>query len=53
MTFPARDISFLHGIAPIGDKFLGPASLGPEGQQHALSGAFQATLHFHFGPSAP
>jgi hypothetical protein len=53
MSFPARDISFLHGIAPIGDKFLAPAELGPQGQKHALDGDFEATLYFHFGPSAP
>jgi len=35
MTFPEHDISFLHGIAPIGDKFLAPAELGPQGQKHA------------------
>lgn len=49
MTFPAHDISFLHGIAPIGDKFLAPAALGPEGAQNAANGEFKATLYFHFG----
>lgn len=49
MNFPAHDISFLHGIAPIGDKFLSAANLGPQGQQHVLSGSYQATLYFRFG----
>jgi hypothetical protein len=49
MTFPAHDISFLHGISAIGDKFLAPSELGPEGQQHALTAdSFSATLYFRF-----
>jgi beta-galactosidase/beta-glucuronidase len=51
MTFPAHEISFLQGIAPIGDKFLAPANLGPQGQQHQLNGAYQATIYFRFGQS--
>jgi hypothetical protein len=48
MSFPAHDISFLHGIAPIGDKFLAPAALGPQGAQNAANGDYSATLYFHF-----
>lgn len=33
-AFPAGDISFLNGISPIGDKFLKPEQLGPQGQQN-------------------
>jgi hypothetical protein len=43
-VFPAHDISFLHGIAPIGDKFLAPSALGPQAAQHMLDGTFEATI---------
>jgi hypothetical protein len=49
MSFPAHDLSFLHGIAPIGDKFLAPAALGPEGAPNAANGQYEGTLFFHFG----
>jgi hypothetical protein len=49
MTFPPRDISFLHGIAPIGDKFLAPADTGPEGAAHSVKGAHAGTIYFRFG----
>jgi hypothetical protein len=49
MSFPAHDISILHGIAPIGDKFTDPAMLGPQGAQHQLDGTFSATMYFRFG----
>ncbi len=49
MRFPAQDISFLQGIAPIGDKFLAPEALGPQGQPHALSGEpIEGRLFFRF-----
>jgi hypothetical protein len=49
-AFPGHDISFLQGISPIGDKFLAPSALGPQGQQHTLSGApMEATLFLRFG----
>jgi hypothetical protein len=48
MSFPGRDISFLHGIPAIGDKFLPPSQLGPQSQQHVLNGDFRATLYFRF-----
>lgn len=50
-AFPSHDISFLHGIAPMGEKFLPPARLGPQGQQHVLDGAYEASLYFRFGQS--
>jgi hypothetical protein len=54
MTFPPRDVSFLHGISPIGDKFLAPADTGPEGQPHAVQGTFTASIYFRFaGPTTP
>ncbi len=49
MKFPARDISFLHGIAPIGDKFLASAAMGPQSAAHALDGTFEGSLFIHFG----
>lgn len=32
--FPEADISFLHGISPIGTKFLSPEQIGPQGQKN-------------------
>jgi hypothetical protein len=49
-VFPAQDISFLHGIPAIGDKFLPAAATGPQGQPHALDGIYEGTLYFHFDP---
>ena len=61
VAFPEGDLSFLHGIAPIGTKFAGPETLGPESQlneavgdnptQHM--GGYAATLYFHFGAELP
>ena len=61
VPFPEGDISFLHGIAPIGTKFAGPEATGPQGQpnesvgQHPLQnmGDYKATLHFFFGDLPP
>jgi len=47
--FPRNDLSFLHGISAIGDKFLAAPALGPQGEQHALDGTFEASLYFFFG----
>jgi hypothetical protein len=57
VAFPAGGISFLHAIPPIGTKFDGPETLGPESQlsvsvgenptQHM--GAYSARLFFRFG----
>lgn len=49
MKFPAHDLSFLHAIAPIGDKFLSPAELGPQGAPNAANGELSGTLHLRFG----
>ena len=48
-VFPAGDISFLHGISAIGDKFLAASALGPQGQQHTLGGTFEGTIYLRFG----
>ena len=60
VAFPEGDLSFLHAIPPIGTKFAGPETMGPEGQlnesvaEHPLQkmGAYEARLFFRFGPSA-
>ena len=48
-AFPGHDISFLHGIAPIGDKFLAAAATGPQGARHALDGTYEATIFIRAG----
>jgi hypothetical protein len=61
VEFPEGDLSFLHGIAPIGTKFAGPETLGPEGQlneavgDHPLQhmGGYAARLFFYFGAGRP
>jgi hypothetical protein len=49
MTFPSGNISFLHGIPPIGTFTLGPAELGPQSQPNAVDGPFEASVSFYFG----
>jgi hypothetical protein len=61
VAFPEGDLSFLHAIPPIGTKFAGPETLGPEGQlneslrdhptQHM--GSYAARLFFFFGDGGP
>lgn len=48
-AFPPGDLSFLHGIAPIGMKFIPAGGLGPQGRRHVAHGDFSGTLYFHFG----
>lgn len=52
-AFPPGDISFLHGIAPIGDARLEPAALGPQGEPHVLDGSRElaATVYLRFDGS--
>ena len=53
LAFPDGDISFLHGIPPMGTKFHAAATYGPESQMNLVNGrtgAYSATLHFKFGP---
>ena len=60
VAFPEGDISFLHAIAPIGTKFDGPETLGPESQMNVSvgdnptqhMGVYSARLFFRFGESA-
>ena len=46
--FPFGDISFLHGINPIGTKFKKPEQLGPMSQPNLFSNEKQITLYFNF-----
>ena len=46
--FPAGDLSFLDGIAPIGTKFHTPEELGPQSQPNA-GAPHSRTLFFYFG----
>jgi len=54
-AFPPGDISFMHGITPIGTKSQKPERLGPSGQQNMYydygkdpSYAKELTLYFDF-----
>lgn len=52
--FPEGDISFLHGISPIGTKFLQPEQLGPQGQKNIFmlnrnTEPLSGVLYFKFG----
>jgi hypothetical protein len=42
-AFPPGGISFLRGIAPIGDARFAPSELGPEGDLHVLDGSREIT----------
>ncbi|HTV19101.1 MAG TPA: glycoside hydrolase family 2 TIM barrel-domain containing protein, partial [Polyangiaceae bacterium] len=50
-AFPGHDISLLHGISAIGDKFTPAAALGPESMPNVVDGTFAATVYLHFGPA--
>jgi hypothetical protein len=52
VEFPRGDISFLHGIAPVGTKFHPAEAHGPAGAPNMVprhGRAYRATLYFHFG----
>jgi hypothetical protein len=48
VTYPAGGISFLDGIAPIGNKFHGVSALGPESRPNAATGDYHRTVYFRF-----
>jgi len=48
-AFPGGNISFLQGIAPIGNKFHAPNQTGPQGQKNAVTGSFNQTVYMNFG----
>jgi len=48
--FPSGDISFLHGISPIGTKFSRADEEGPRSQKNIFNGEIlKGTLYFRFG----
>ena len=48
-SFPSGNISFLHGISPIGTKFSTPESEGPQGQKNIYSSKpLSGTLYIRF-----
>ena len=49
-AFPDGNLSFLHGIAPIGNKFHAPEVIGPESQPNQAVGDYHLRLWFVFGP---
>ena len=52
VVFPAGDISFLHGIIPIGTKFDPATSHGPSGQQNLVprnGRTYEGAIWFRFG----
>ncbi|BCM92643.1 beta-galactosidase [Abditibacteriota bacterium] len=49
-TFPVGNIGFLNAISPIGTKFQGATSMGPQSQKtHSDGEPFSGTLWFDFG----
>ena len=51
--FPSGDISLLHGIPPIGNKFELPSDTGPAGQTNLATGFYAGEVNFFFGPLPP
>lgn len=49
-TFPDGNISFLDGIAPMGDKSHVPSQMGPSGQPNSGAGDYRRTIWFSFEP---
>jgi len=48
--FPSGNISFLHGISPIGTKFTMAEAEGPQSQKNIYNGeTLSGTLYFRFG----
>jgi hypothetical protein len=52
-SFPPGDISFLHAIAPIGNKFQAASQLGPQSQKNLLHGDFSGTIYLYLGGDPP
>jgi hypothetical protein len=60
VEFPAGSVSFLHAIAPIGNKFDPPERMSPSGRKNLVQTSrrnsdvpdYTATLYFHFGALA-
>jgi beta-galactosidase/beta-glucuronidase len=47
--FPAGDISFLHAIPAIGNKFQAAKDVGPQSQLNQANGVYRAAVYFRFG----
>ena len=52
VAFPEGDLSFLHAIPPIGTKFAGPETMGPEGQPNEAVGEHPLAEHGRLRGSA-
>ncbi|HEX7654583.1 MAG TPA: glycoside hydrolase family 2 TIM barrel-domain containing protein [Verrucomicrobiae bacterium] len=54
-VYPAGNLSFLHGISPIGDKFHAAANYGPSAALNTGTGLYTGEIRFYFGalPSLP
>ena len=49
VPFPSAGISFLHGIPAIGNKFGGPNTMGPMGQEAMANGEYKGHISLYFG----
>jgi hypothetical protein len=47
-VFPSGDVSFLHGISPIGTKFRDAVNTGPRGKMYHNQNCFNGVLYFYF-----
>jgi hypothetical protein len=48
--FPSGNISFLHGISPVGTKFSTATEEGPQGEKNNYNGeSLRGTVYFRFG----
>ena len=49
VPFPVAGISFLQGIPAIGNKFGGPSTMGPMGQEAIAQGEYKGHFSLYFG----
>ena len=49
VPFPSAGISFLNGIPAIGNKFGGPSTMGPMGQEAVAEGEYKGHISLYFG----
>jgi hypothetical protein len=52
-TFPPGNISLLHGISAIGDKFDVASTIGPSAATNIATGSYTGEANFFFGPLPP
>jgi hypothetical protein len=52
VKYPAAGLSILHAIPPIGSKFNGPETGGPQGQPTTATGDYHAAFSLYFGDPA-